>query len=105
MFLQVCVILFMGGYLTRCTWSGVYLVLGGVYLVLGGYTPDQVHPPQDQVHPPRTRYTPPGPGRYDLRVGSTHPTGMHSCFHCHAVWEETDPIIDVLSLVYTSTAK
>ena len=57
------------------------------------YTPrDQVHPPwtrypPDQVHPPRpgtppqTRYTtpPPGPGRYGLRAGGTHPTGMHSC--------------------------
>ena len=71
------------------------------------YTPqDQVHPP-DQIHPhgtrytppasgtppgpgtpPRTRYIPPGPGtppraehagRYGLRVGGTHPTGMQSC--------------------------
>ena len=47
---------------------------------------DQVHPPgpgtppQDQVPPPGTRYTPPGPGRYGLRAGGTHPTGMHSCF-------------------------
>ena len=30
-------------------------------------------PPRDQVHPP------PGPGRYGLRAGGTHPTGMHSC--------------------------
>ena len=71
----------------------------------GGAVPDQVHP-QDQVHP-RTRYTPPdqvhpsgpgtppwtrynprrtkyttpppGPGRYGLRAGGTHPTGMQSC--------------------------
>ena len=59
--------------------------------------PDQVHPPgpgtpprtrypPDQVHPPGTRYTPPGPGtpppgpgRYGLRAGGTHPIGMHSC--------------------------
>ena len=61
-----------------------------------GTSPDQVHPldqvhPQDQVHPPDqvppcTRYTspphqvhPPGPGRYGLRAGGTHPTGMQSC--------------------------
>ena len=70
------------------------------------YTPpDQVHPPWDHplVHPPgpgtpprdqepgtppQTRYTPLGPGtpppgaehagRYGLRAGGTHPTGMQS---------------------------
>ena len=43
---------------------------------------DQVYPPQDQVHPPDQVHLPhpPGPGRYGLRAGGTHPTGMHSCF-------------------------
>ena len=49
---------------------------------------DQVHPPGpgtppwDQVHPPEPG-TPPGAqhaGRYGLRAGGTHPTGMQSCF-------------------------
>ena len=60
-----------------------------------GTPPDQVHPtppprtrytplgpgtPPDQVHPPPGPGTPPpGPGRYGLRAGGTHPTGMHSC--------------------------
>ena len=76
-------------------------------LPLGPGTPrdqapqDQVHPrrtrytpagpgtpPQDQVHPHRTRYTPRDQvhppsvdhaGRYGLRAGGTHPTGMQSC--------------------------
>ena len=43
------------------------------------YTPqDQVHPP-DQVHLPDQVRPPPEPGRYGLRAGGTHPTGMHSC--------------------------
>ena len=52
-----------------------------------GTSPNQVHPPGPGT-PPGTRYTPwdkvhpcPGPGRYGLRAGSTHPTGMHSCFN------------------------
>ena len=47
-----------------------------------GTPPGQVHPPQ-QVHPPPLAGTPPGAvhaGRYGQQVGSTHPTGMHSCF-------------------------
>ena len=36
--------------------------------------PGQVHPP-DRVHPP----VPVHAGRYGKQVGSTHPTGMHSC--------------------------
>ena len=68
-----------------------------------GTSLDQVHP-RNQVHPPgpgtphppgpgtlhQTRYTPHLPGqvhpralhagRYGQQAGSTHPTGMHSCF-------------------------
>ena len=62
MFLQVCGILFTGG------------------------RPDQIYPPTGYTPTPSgTRYTPtdqvhtpPGPGRYGLRTGGTHPTGMHS---------------------------
>ena len=42
------------------------------------YTPWTRYTPQDQVCP-QTRYRPPGPGRYGLRAGGTHPTGMQSC--------------------------
>ena len=93
------------------------------YIPQTRYTPwDQVHP-LDQVHPPRTRY-PPGPGtpplpgdqvpspgtryplppgtehagRYGLRAGGAHPTGMQSCFCFYSeVWsflyrnEEIEP--------------
>ena len=57
------------------------------------YTPPGTRypPPPGQVHPPPgTRYTPPrdqvpppapGPGRYGLYAGGTHPTGMHSCYY------------------------
>ena len=45
------------------------------------YTPpcDQVHPLPDQVHPAWDQVHPPGPVRYGLRAGGTHPTGMQSC--------------------------
>ena len=54
------------------------------------YTPQTRYTPPDQVHPPGTRYTPPGPGtpwaqhagRYGLRAGGRHPTGMQSCWVC-----------------------
>ena len=84
MFLQVCVILFTGGgeYLTSTPPDQVHPP-GTRYTPLTRYTsprtrytpPDQVHPPSDQVHP-----SPPGPGRYGLRAGGMHPTGMQSCF-------------------------
>ena len=78
MFLQGCVILLTGGgeYLTR-------------YLPRPGTPPGTNYPPGPGTPPrikytPRTRYTlpqvhPPGPGRYGIRAGGTHPTGMHSC--------------------------
>ena len=63
-----------------------------------GTPPDQVHPhtrytpwtrytPPDQVHTPRPGtppdqvHPPSGPGRYGLRSGGMHPTGMQSCFN------------------------
>ena len=54
---------------------------------MGRYTPwDQVHP-QNQVHPPGQVHplgssTPQAvhAGRYGQQAGSTHPTGMHSCY-------------------------
>ena len=90
---------------TRYTPRNRYTPLQTRYTPLGPGTPpgtrykpprppqDHVHtppgpgtPPWDKVHPPGTRYTPqdqihpPGPGRYGLRAGGMHPTGMHSCF-------------------------
>ena len=50
------------------------------------YTPQSRYPPGAGT--PRSRHTPPTrhpsgtahAGRYGLRAGGTHPTGMHSCF-------------------------
>ena len=44
-----------------------------------GTPPRTRYTPRDQVHPLGPG-TPPGPGRYGLRAGGTHPTGMQSCF-------------------------
>ena len=85
MFLQVCVILFTGEeYLTRYTPQTRYTPLRpGTSPGTGtpsqtrynppgpGTPPGTGTPPWDQVHP--------RPGRYGLRAGGTHPTGMHSC--------------------------
>ena len=81
-FLHLSVILFPGGVPGQ-----VPSPLAGTHP--GRYTPWQVHP--QQVHP-QGRYTPiphwtvtPSPQavharRYWQQAGSTHPTGMHSCF-------------------------
>ena len=57
----------------------------------------QTHPtPQDQAGTPSTRHTPlwtrHAPPRkqtpaYGLPAAATHPTGMHSCYHC--IWAKT----------------
>ena len=77
MFLQVCVILFTGRgeYLTR------YTPPGPGTPPRTRYTPRTRHTPLDQAHPPGPGTPPPGPGRYGLRAGGTHPTGMHSCLY------------------------
>ena len=110
MFLQVCVILFTGGVPDQVPPPGPGTPLDQVHPPRPGtppgarYTPWARHTPLDQVHPPGpgtpwARHTPPGqahtpgpgtppgpgthppgPGRYGLRAGGTHPTGMHSCF-------------------------
>ena len=45
-------------------------------------TPPGADTPQDQTPPDQT----PSPGKqtpaYGIRAAGTHPTGMHSCFHC-----------------------
>ena len=65
---------------TRYTPRTRYTPPGQIHPSGPGTPPGTRYTPPDQVHPPGTRYTPPGPGRYGLRAGGTHPTGMHSCF-------------------------
>ena len=73
-------------YHTQRSWGKVMFLPGVWDSVHRGGRPDQIYPPTRYTPTPSgTRYTPtdqvhtpPGPGRYGLRMGGTHPTGMHS---------------------------
>ena len=76
-FLHLFVILFTGGSAS---------VHAGIPPPRPGTTPRTRHPPQTGTPLPRTPRpgTSPGAehaGRYGQGTGSTHPTGMQSCFH------------------------
>ena len=66
MFLQLSVILFMGG-LSQC--------------MLGYHPPPRASNPLEQEHPPpRSSPCAVHAGRYGQQAGGMHPTGMQSCF-------------------------
>ena len=70
MFLQVCVILFTGGGVPDQVPPRTR------------YTPQTRYTPLGPGTPPRPGSPPPGPGRYGLRAGGTHPSGMQSFYTC-----------------------
>ena len=103
-FLHLFVILFTGGVCLSACWDTTPLGPDppeqtpppqGAHIPRDHTPPDQTtappsrhqitHHPLGPDHPPRTK--PPPPLRkqtpaYGLRAASTHPTGMHSCYHC-----------------------